>query len=82
MSNGKLIWYSVGWFLACVMVGVVTSIVVTEMLSLTPWVETGESSYRVTLNVVFLVVVVALMAVPFVFRDRFSLPTEEDGHSE
>lgn len=78
MSNSKLIWYSIGWFLASVMIGVVTSIVVTEMLSLTPWVETGESSYRVTLNVVFLVVVVILVAVPFVFRDRFRLPSEDE----
>lgn len=78
MSNSKLIWYSIGWFLASVMIGVVTSIVVTEMLSLTPWVETGESSYRVTLNVVFLLVVVVLVAVPFVFRDRFRLPAEDE----
>ena len=82
MSNSRLIWYSIGWVLASVMVAVVAAIVLTEVLSLTPWVETGESSYNLTLNVVFLVVLVGLVAVPFVFRERFRLPAQADEEGE
>lgn len=82
MPTSRLVWYSIGWFLASVMIAVVTAIVGTEMLSLTPWVQTGESSYRWTLNVLFLVVLVALIAVPFVFRERFGLPQDPDSQHE
>ena len=75
MSNSRLIWYSIGWFLASVMIAVVGAIVVTEILSVTPLVDTGESSYRLTLNLVFLIVLIGLIAVPFVFKERFRLPT-------
>ena len=70
-----MIWYSIGWFLASVMIAVVGAIVVTEILSVTPLVDTGESSYRLTLNLVFLIVLIGLIAVPFVFKERVRLPT-------
>jgi hypothetical protein len=50
---------------------VVTAAVVAEALRLIGVVDT-DSGYPIALNVTFGVVFVALVAVPFVFRRRFS----------
>ena len=71
MPTWKLLLMFVGWILASVMMAVVTAIVVTELLLLLGFVDQGESSYSVSLNVVFVVTLIALVAVPFVFRRRF-----------
>ena len=82
MTNKKLIWYSIGWFLASVMTAVVAAIVLTEVVALTPLVESGETSYSVALNAIFLVILIVLCAVPFVFRERFRLPDQPDDEGE
>lgn len=72
MPTWKLIIYIIAWALASVMIAVVTAIIATEILRLAGVVESGESSYTIALNVVFVVTFVALLAVPIVFRDRFT----------
>ena len=72
MPTWKLILLFVAWLLASVMIAVVIAILGTEVLRLVGIVESGESSYSVALNVLFGVVFVALVAVPFVFRRRFT----------
>ena len=71
MPTWKLLLLFAGWILASVMIAVVTAIVITEVLAVVGVVESGESSYSISLNVVFLVTLLALVAVPFVFRRRF-----------
>ena len=72
MPAWKLILLFVAWLLASVMIAVVMAILGTEVLRLVGIVESGESSYSVVLNVLFGVVLVVLVAVPFVFRRRFT----------
>lgn len=72
MSTARVVGLMIAWVLASVMIAVVTSILVTELLRFLGVVETGESSYTRSINVVFGVTVVALVAVPFVFRNRFA----------
>lgn len=72
MPTWKLILLFVAWLFASVMIAVVIAILGTEVLRLVGIVESGESSYSVALNVLFGVVFVALVAVPFVFRRRFT----------
>lgn len=71
MSTSRVIFLLIAWTLASVMIAVVTAIVATEVLRLFGLVDTGESSYSIAINTVFAVVLVALIAVPFVFRKRF-----------
>jgi hypothetical protein len=59
------------WLFVAAFTGVVTAIVLTEVLRLSGVVEAGESSYQRAINVIWLVVFVAVAAVPFVFRKRF-----------
>lgn len=73
MPTQKVIAMYMAWVLASVMMAVVTAIVVTEILRLVGVVDSGSGSYTVAINLTFLVVFVALVAVPFVFRDRFSI---------
>lgn len=72
MPTGKLIALMLGWVLASVMIAVVTAIVVVELLRLLGIAESGTSGYSVALNIVFGVVLAALVAVPFVLRRRFN----------
>ena len=72
MPTWKLILLFVAWLFASVMIAVVIAILGTEVLRLVGIVESGESSYSVALNVLLGVVFVALVAVPFVFRRRFT----------
>lgn len=79
MPTRKLIWMSLLWLLASVMIAVVTAIVAVELLRLLGAVESGAQSYTVALNVVFAIVFVVLVLVPFVFRDRFTIRDPDDG---
>lgn len=63
---------SIAWFFVSVFIAVVAAIVATELARVIGVVETGESSYSAVLNLVFVVVFVALLAVPIVFRKRFA----------
>ena len=76
----KLIGLLVAWVLAAVAIAVVVAIVLTELLRLTPLVESGESSYAIALNGIVAVVFVGLVAVPIVFRRRFAI--DPDGAAE
>jgi uncharacterized membrane protein len=71
MSGLRLGLLAVAWVFASVAIGVVTAIVLTEALSLIGIVDSGTSSYSVSLNVISVVVFLGLVAVPVVFRDRF-----------
>jgi hypothetical protein len=78
MSTARIIGLLIAWVLASVMIAVVTAIVATEVLRLFGLIEIGESTYAIALNVVFVVVLVVLVAVPFVFRNRFErLPNNQ-----
>lgn len=78
MSTARVIGLLIAWTLASIMIAVVTAIVVTEVLRLLGLVETGESSYSIAINTVFVIVLVVLVAVPFVFRKRFErLPNNQ-----
>lgn len=78
MSTARVIGLLIAWTLASIMIAVVTAIVATEVLHLLGLVETGESSYSIAINTVFVIVLVALVAVPFVFRNRFErLPNKQ-----
>lgn len=72
MSTGRVIAYMAAWFVASVMIALVLAILVVEVLRLFGVAESGTTSYRVTLNLSFLVLLGALVAVPFVFRRRFN----------
>ena len=78
MSTARVIGLLIAWTLASIMIAVVTAIVATEVLRLVGLVETGESSYSIAINTVFVIVLVVLVAVPFVFRRRFErLPNKQ-----
>jgi hypothetical protein len=72
MPAWKLILLFVAWLLASVMIAVVTAIIATEVLKAVGIVESDGASYTVALNAVAGVVLVVLVAVPFVFRRRFT----------
>jgi hypothetical protein len=78
MSTARVVGLMIAWILASVMIAVVTAIVATEVLRVLGFVETGEASYAITINVVFGVTLIALIAVPFVFRHRFGRLGEGD----
>lgn len=71
MSTWKIIAMAIAWAFAAGFIAVVSAIVLTELLNLVGFVESGEDSYSIALNVTFFVVFVALLAVPVVFRSRF-----------
>jgi len=71
MSGLKLSMFAVAWVFASLAIGVVMAIILTEALSLFGIVDTGEPSYSVSLNAITLLVFLALIAVPIVFRKRF-----------
>ena len=68
----KIIAMAIAWALASAFIGVVAAIVAVEVLRLVGIVDSGDDSYRLALNIVFFVVFVALLAVPLVFRKRFT----------
>lgn len=72
MSTWKLIAYFAAWVAAAGMIGVVIAILVVELARLVGLAESGSTSYDLILNGTFLVVFIALVAVPFVFRARFN----------
>lgn len=72
MSTVRVIAYFAAWLVASVMIAVVAAIIVVEVVRLAGFAQSGTSSYRWVLNATFLVVLVGLVAVPFVFRDRFN----------
>jgi len=71
MSGMKLGLFVVAWVFASLAIGVVVAIVVTEALALVGLVDSGQSSYSVSLNLTTLVVFVSVASVPLVFRKRF-----------
>jgi len=79
MSTGKLILLSIAWVLASLTMGVVVAVIVTEVLRLAGIVETGSPGYSLSLNIVTFSVFVVLVAVPFVFRKRFTGDDANDG---
>ncbi len=78
MSTPKLILLGIAWVLAALTIGVVTAIVATELLLLVGIVQSGQSSYAISLNTITLVVFLALVAVPIAFRSRFTDVGEHD----
>ncbi|NHZ70487.1 MAG: hypothetical protein GWP18_02470 [Proteobacteria bacterium] len=78
MSTPKLILFGIAWVFAALTIGVVTAIVATELLSLVGIVQSGQSSYDISLNTITFVVFLVLVAVPVVFRKRFADVGEHD----
>ncbi len=72
MSTAKVLVYLAGWFVASVMMAVVAAVLVVEVARLVGVAESGTSSYTIVLTTVFLLTLVALLAVPVVFRQRFN----------
>ncbi|MGI9666824.1 MAG: hypothetical protein ACR2N2_06945 [Acidimicrobiia bacterium] len=72
MPTWKIIGMAIAWAFAAGFIAVVTAILVAEVLRLVGIVDSGDGSYGVSLNIVFGVVFVALLAVPVVFRRRFA----------
>lgn len=72
MSTVRVIAYFAAWLAASVMIAVVAAIIVVEVVRLLGFAESGTSTYRWVLNATFLVVLIGLVAVPFVFRERFN----------
>lgn len=68
----KLVGLLIAWVLAAVAIAVVTAIVVTELLDVVGAVESGQASYDRAINGIALIVFVALVSVPVVFRRRFT----------
>ena len=73
MPSWTILLLMAAWVVASVMIALVGAIVGTEVLRWVGLVEADTTSYSVALNGIFLVVLVALVAVPFVFRDRFAV---------
>jgi hypothetical protein len=73
MPTWKVLLLMAAWVLASVMMALVSAIVGTEVLTWLGLVESDTTSYSVALNGIFLIVLVALVAVPFVFRNRFAV---------
>ena len=71
MPTWKAILATVAWLLVAIFIGVVTAIVVTEILRAFGLVTSGESSYRVSMSVVWFVSTAVVFLLPFVFRNRF-----------
>jgi hypothetical protein len=79
MSTGKLIVLTVTWVLASITIGVVTGVLLTEILVLIGIVDTGSTEYGISLNIIALSVFVVVVVVPLVFRKRFTAEAVEDG---
>ncbi len=81
MPTWKLLVMIVGWILASVAIAIVISIVLTEFLVLVGLIDWDTSEYAWILNGMALVLFLALVSVPIVFRKRFveagANPTDE-----
>lgn len=73
MATWKVLLLMAAWVLASVMIALVGAIIGVEVLTWAGIVEPDTTSYTVALNGIFLVVLVALVAVPFAFRRRFAV---------
>ena len=71
MPTWKAVLATIAWLLVAIFVGVVTAIVVTEILRAFGVVTSGESSYRVSMSVVWFLATAVVFLIPFVFRSRF-----------
>ncbi|MGI9642812.1 MAG: hypothetical protein ACR2N9_08515 [Acidimicrobiia bacterium] len=71
MPTWKIILMLVAWAFVAAFIGVVTAIVGTEILRLIGVVDSNDDSYQISINVIWAVVFVVVLAVPFVFRSRF-----------
>jgi hypothetical protein len=71
MPTWKLIGLMIGWVLASVAIAIVISIVLTEFLVLVNLVDWSSPEYAWAINGIALVMFVALISVPIVFRKRF-----------
>ncbi len=78
MPTRRLIAFIIGWFFASVAIGVVTAIVGTEILRLLGLFNTGDAGYRASLNIITFGTFAALVAVPIVFRGRFTPSSSDD----
>lgn len=72
MSTVKVLAYVAAWVVASVTMALVGAILLVEVLRLVGVAESGTSSYRIALTTGFLVIFIGLVAVPFVFRQRFN----------
>ena len=71
MPTWKIIFMLVAWVFVAAFIGVVAAIVGTEILRLIGVVDDNTDSYQISINVMWAVVFVVVLAVPFVFRSRF-----------
>lgn len=80
MSTTRLIVYLAAWVAASIMMAVVAAVLVVEVVRLIGIAESGSASYRLVLNVTFLITAIVLIAIPFVLRARFNRyePPPED----
>ena len=69
---------AVAWVLASITIGVVTGVLVTEVLVLVGLVDAGSTEYSVSLNIISLSLFVVVGSVPLLFRGRFE-SSEADG---
>ena len=72
MSRSRVALLYAAWLFVAAFIGVVTAIVLTELLRVIGLVDSGEESYQRAINVTWLVVFVAVAGVPWVFRNRFT----------
>jgi membrane protein YdbS with pleckstrin-like domain len=77
MTTPRLILMFGAWLLAAGAVAVTAAVVVTEIFVVVGLVDRSGSSYRLSLNIVTGVTFVALAAIPFVFKNRFRIGTDE-----
>jgi len=75
MPAWKLLMMIVAWVLASITIAIVASIVLTEFLVLAGLINWGTPEYAWSLNAMALVLFLALVSVPIVFRKRFDEPT-------
>lgn len=71
MPTWKIILMLIAWVFVAAFIGVVSAIVGTEILRLIGVVDDNNDSYQISINVIWALVFVAVVAVPFVFRGRF-----------
>ena len=71
LPTWKIILMLIAWAFVAAFMGVVTAIVGTEILRLIGVVDDNTNTYQISINVIWAVVFVVVLAVPFVFRNRF-----------
>ncbi|MDA2980136.1 MAG: hypothetical protein O3B42_10325 [Actinomycetota bacterium] len=77
MTTSRLVLMFGAWLLAAGAVAVTVAVVVTEIFVVVGMVDRSGSSYRLMLNIVTGVTFVALAVIPFVFRNRFRIGSDE-----